>query len=170
MTDDADRPGHPRRNDETHAPAPAPVPAHEEDDGESTLMLPPEKLAAVVKAYRDAGGRGPCVLQVHVSLEDTEAEALAVAREQWRHVAIHDVSLWDIEQPEDFDRLAGEPTDDDLHRGALISADAEELASRIAALVQLGFDRVYVHGISTDQTAYVERAARDLLPALRRML
>ena len=35
------------------------------------------------------------------------------------------------------------------------------------SLAALGFDRVYLHGVGTDQTAFLERAERDLLPALR---
>ncbi len=127
-------------------------------------------LADVVAAYTDAGGRGPRVLQVHVALEDTEEAALAVLREQWRHAAITGVSLWDVEQPEDFDALAGDPTDEQLRNGALVSADPEALADRIAELAAVGFDRVYVHGVGTDQDAFLNRAERKLLPALRRAL
>ena len=109
------------------------------------------------------------MLQVHVSLEDTETAALRVAREQWRHSAISG-SLWDIEQPEDFDARAGDPTNDQLRKGALISDDASELADRVAELAALGFDRIYIHGIGTDQSAFLRRAEKDLLPALRRAL
>jgi len=136
-------------------------------DGLATVAQPPDILKTVVDAYTGAGGTGPRVLQVHVSLEDTEAAALQVAREQWRHSAISG-SLWDIEQPEEFDALAGDPTDEQLHKGALVSDDAEELADRIAGLAALGFDRVYLHGIGTDQAAFLDRAERELLPALRR--
>jgi coenzyme F420-dependent glucose-6-phosphate dehydrogenase len=139
-------------------------------DGLATVAQPADVLERVVTAYTDAGGRGPRVLQVHVALEDTDAAALALAREQWRHSAISGVSLWDIEEPEDFDALAGEPTDEQLRAGALLSHDAQELADRIAALAALGFDRVYLHGIGTDQAAFLDRAERDLLPALRRAL
>ena len=138
-------------------------------DGLATVAQPPDKLVAVLEAFADAGGTGPRVLQVHVSLEETEEEALRVTREQWRHSAITE-SLWDIEQPEQFDALAGEPTDAQLRSGALVSSDADELAERIAALVGLGFDRVYVHGIGRDQGAFLDRAERDLLPALREAL
>lgn len=139
-------------------------------DGLATVAQPPATLKRTVDAYTDAGGRGPRVLQVHVALEDTEGAALRIAREQWRHSVIDDVSLWDIEQPEDFDALAGDPTDDQLRRGALLAEDAGELADRVAALVALGFDRVYLHYIGTDQTAFLDRAERELLPALRTAL
>jgi probable non-F420 flavinoid oxidoreductase len=138
-------------------------------EGLATVAQPRDVLARVVKAYADAGGRGDRVLQVHVSLEETEEAALDVVREQWRHSVIEG-SLWDIEQPEEFDELAGDPTDEQLREGALVSDDADELASRIADLASLGFDRVYLHGVGTDQSAFLNRAERDLLPALRRAL
>ncbi len=138
-------------------------------DGLATVAQPPDILADVVKAYRDAGGRGPAVLQVHVAFEQTDREAIAVVRDQWRHTAIEG-SLWDIEQPEDFDALAGDPSDDQLRRGALVSTDAAELAERIAALAGLGFDRIYLHSIGPDQSAFLARAESELLPALRRAL
>jgi probable non-F420 flavinoid oxidoreductase len=139
-------------------------------DGLATVAQPREKLEQVVAAYTDAGGRGPRVLQVHIALEDSEEAALSVLREQWRHAAITGVSLWDVEQPEDFDALAGDPTDEQLRTGALLATDASELADRIAALAHVGFDRFYLHGVGTDQSAFLDRAERELLPALRRAL
>ncbi len=138
-------------------------------DGLATVAQPPDKLEKVLQAYADAGGTGPRVIQIHVSLEDTDAAAVQVAREQWRHSAISG-SLWDIEQPEEFDALAGDPTDEQLRRGALIAHDAGELADRIASLVALGFDRAYIHGIGPDQSSFLDRVERDLLPALRSVL
>lgn len=139
-------------------------------DGLATVAQPPAVLKRTVDAYTDAGGRGPRILQVHVALEETEGAALRIAREQWRHAAIEGVSLWDIEQPEDFDRLAGDPTEDELRQGALLADDAGRLADRIADLAALGFDRVYIHGIGTDQATFLDRAERELLPALRTVM
>lgn len=136
-------------------------------DGLVTVAQAPDTLDGVIAAYRGAGGRGECVRQVHVALEDTEQQALDVVRRQWRHSAIVG-TLWDIEQPEEFDELAGDPSDDALRRGALTSDDAEELADRIAGLAAIGFDRVYLHGIGTDQVDFLRRAERSLQPALRR--
>ena len=138
-------------------------------DGLATVAQPRERLAHVLGAYAGAGGTGPRVLQVHLALDDTEEAALRTVRSQWRHAAI-DASLWDIEQPEDFDTLAGRPRDAELRAGTLVSADPSALADQIAELVGLGFDRVYLHDVTTDQRSFLSRAERDLLPALRRAL
>jgi len=135
-------------------------------DGLVTVSQPREVLDDVVSAYRDAGGRGPCILQAHIALEDSESAVTEVLREQWRHPAIPG-SLWDIEQPEEFDELAGDPTDEQLRRGAIASADPVEVAERVADLVSAGFERVYLHGVGTDQSAFLDRAERTLLPTLR---
>lgn len=135
-------------------------------DGLVTVSQPGEVLDEVVRAYRDAEGRGPCILQAHIALEDSEAAVTAVLRDQWRHPVISG-SLWDIEQPEEFDELAGDPTDEQLRRGAIASSDAAEVADRVAELVSTGFERVYLHGVGTDQTAFLDRAEKTLLPALR---
>ncbi len=67
-------------------------------------------------------------------------------------------------------RWPATPTTSSSCKGALASDDASELADRIAELAALGFDRVYLHGVGTDQTAFLDRAERDLLPALRSAL
>lgn len=138
-------------------------------DGLVTVAQPPDVLREVVSAYASASGRGPRVVQVHVALESSEEEAVRVLREQWRHASIAG-SLWDIEQPEDFDRLAGDPSDAQLRRSALVADDASALADRIAQLAAIGFDRVYLHGVGVDQEAFLARCESALLPALRRLM
>ena len=52
----------------------------------------------------------------------------------------------------------------------LISADAGELAHRLADLARIGFDRVYIHHVGKDQQRFVARCADELLPRLREAL
>lgn len=137
-------------------------------DGLATVAQSPDALRRVVEAYRGAGGEGPCVLQVHLSLEETDAAALALAKDQWPNGLVGPPRAWDFEQPEDFDAAAANPDEDELRRAVLIDADASALAQRIADLVAIGFDRVYLHHVGRDQESFLSRAADELLPALRR--
>jgi probable non-F420 flavinoid oxidoreductase len=139
-------------------------------DGLATVAQPPDVLRRVVEAYRSAGGEGPCVLQVHLSLDETDAAALATAKDQWRNGLVGPPRAWDFEQPEDFDAAVGEPDDDELRKAVLVDADAAALAERIAHLSGLGFDRVYLHHVGKDQDAFLARAESELLPTLRRSL
>lgn len=139
-------------------------------DGLATVAQPPDVLRRVIEAYRSAGGEGPCILQVHLSLEETDAAALATAKDQWRNGLVGPPRAWDLEQPEDFDAAVGEPDEDELRTAVLVDADAASLAERIAQLAGLGFDRVYLHHVGKDQDAFLTRAQSELLPILRRTL
>ena len=50
-------------------------------DGLITVNAPVETLRRMIGAYRDAGGRGPLALQVHLSWAEDLAEAEAIAKE-----------------------------------------------------------------------------------------
>lgn len=139
-------------------------------DGLTTVAQSPDALRRVVDAYRSAGGEGPCVLQVHVSLAETDAAALALAKDQWPNGLIGPPRAWDFEQPEDFDAATADPDEDELREAVLVDADAGSLAQRVAELVGIGFDRVYLHHVGKDQETFLTRAGEELLPALRRSL
>lgn len=139
-------------------------------DGLATVAQPPAALERVVAAYREHGGRGPAVLQLHLSLERTDAEALAVAKDQWRNGLVPPHQAWDIARPEAFDAAAGEPTDAEMRDAVLVAQDAGELAERIAELVRCGFGRVYLHHVGKDQEEFLRRCEDELIPRLREAL
>ncbi|MDY0908747.1 TIGR03885 family FMN-dependent LLM class oxidoreductase [Microbacterium sp. CFBP9034] len=139
-------------------------------DGLATVAQEPAALRRVVDAYRGAGGEGPCVLQVHLSLAETDTEALALAKDQWPNGLIGPPRAWDFDQPEDFDAAVADPDEGELRKAVLVDTDAAALAERIAELVRIGFDRVYLHHVGKNQDEFLDRAESDLLPALRRTL
>ncbi|UJP38534.1 TIGR03885 family FMN-dependent LLM class oxidoreductase [Cellulomonas palmilytica] len=133
------------------AVSPATAAAHARwADGLVTVNQPPDRLREVVGAYRDAGGRGTVALQVHVSWSPDPAEALAVAREQWGVQVFGPPLAWDLDTPEAFDSLAPHVSDDAVRASVLVEHDPARLAERLAALVGIGFDAVYVHQVATD--------------------
>jgi coenzyme F420-dependent glucose-6-phosphate dehydrogenase len=139
-------------------------------DGLATVAQDPAALRRVVEAYRSNGGKGPCVLQVHISLAETDAAALALAKDQWPNGLIGPPQAWDFDQPEDFDAAVADPDEGELRKAVLIDPDAAALAERIAELAAIGFDRVYLHHVGKNQDEFLDRAESDLLPALRRTL
>ena len=70
--------------------------------GLATVIQEPAALQRVVDAYRGAGGSGPCILQVHLSLAESDEAAFAIAREQWTNGLLSPPQTWDLEQPEDL--------------------------------------------------------------------
>ncbi|WP_017202178.1 TIGR03885 family FMN-dependent LLM class oxidoreductase [Microbacterium algeriense] len=139
-------------------------------DGLVTVAQPPSVLRRVIDEYRSAGGTGPCSLQVHLSWAATDAEALALAREQWRNGVLAPPLTWNIEQPEEFDAAIGAPDDAALRAAVLIDHDAASLADRIAELVTIGFDRVYLHHVGREQAGFLRAAGSELIPALKERL
>ncbi|WP_309102844.1 TIGR03885 family FMN-dependent LLM class oxidoreductase [Microbacterium sp.] len=137
-------------------------------DGLITVGSDAAATEEVRTAYRSAQGAGETRLQIHISLEETDDDALAVAREQWSHATAPPEHMWDLEQPEDFEALAN-PTDEALRKAVVIGHSADDLADRIAEIAA-GFDQVYVHHVGTDQAAFLRRCERELLPALRSRL
>ncbi len=139
-------------------------------DGLATVLQPPEALEAVLAAYRDAGGTGPAILQVHLSWAETDAAAVEITRDQWSNGVVSAPASWNLEQPEHIDAAAGTPEDHELRQAVLISPDPDELAERIAAHVRVGFDRVYLHHVGQDQSPFLAMAEERLLPRLRSIL
>lgn len=140
-------------------------------DGLATVAQPPEALERVVDAYRSRGGRGPCILQVHVSYADTDAEAYAMARHEWINGVVAPPLAWDLQQPHEFDAAASELDEDTLEQklreAVLVDADPSALGERIADLVGIGFDRVYLHHVGEQQDGFLDVAQSALIPRLR---
>lgn len=143
-------------------------------DGLVTVGTRPEQVSEILDAYLDAGGLGAASLQVHIALGSTLDEARALVRDQWSHGVVTPPEAWDIAHPEDFAARAGDPADDELAEHVLIATDDQagiaDLADRLAALVDAGFDRLYIHEIAQDQMAFLDGPAAALLAALRERL
>ncbi|WP_019136780.1 TIGR03885 family FMN-dependent LLM class oxidoreductase [Cellulomonas massiliensis] len=157
-------------------------------DGLVTVNQPPEVLREVVAAYRDAGGRGTASLQVHVAWARDEATALALAREQWATNVFGPPLAWDLDTPEAFDSLLPHVSDDAVRQSVVVEHDEHRLVDRLAALVELGFDALYLHQVATDEQpsdekhpsaaptatrapdglrAFLDMAGERLVPALK---
>jgi probable non-F420 flavinoid oxidoreductase len=138
--------------------------------GLATVAQEPAALRRVVEGYRAAGGTGPCILQVHLSLAESDEAAFAIAREQWRNGLLSPPVTWDLEQPEDFEAALAGLDEEGLRRAVLVDHDATALAGRVADLVEIGFDRVYLHHVGTDQSLFLDTARSELIPALKERL
>ena len=136
-------------------------------DGLVTINQPIEVLRNIVSAYRDAGGRGPLSLQVHLSWAPTAEEAEAIAFDQWRSNVFTEPVNWDTETQQGFDVMA-EHVDLKAVRGAVeVSHDLSWHRDRLAELASVGFDDLYLHHVGQDQAAFIETFGAEVLPTLR---
>src|SRR6476646_12145808 len=65
-----------------------------------------ETQQLVLDSYREAGGRAPARLQIHLSWAATDDEALAIVHDQWRSNVFAPPACWDVETVETFDVIS----------------------------------------------------------------
>jgi probable non-F420 flavinoid oxidoreductase len=135
-------------------------------DGLITVGHAHDALAAVLAAYRDAGGRGPAYLQVHLSHAATDEQALAIAHDQWRSNVFAPPVCWDLELTEHFDEVARQVTPQAMREAVLVSSDPARHVAWLQELAALGFDGLYLHHVGQEQTAWIDVFGEHVLPHL----
>jgi probable non-F420 flavinoid oxidoreductase len=137
-------------------------------DGLITMNQAPEDLRAVLDAFRSGGGDGKVAyLQAHVCWAPTEDEALAIAYDQWRSNVFGPPVCWDLELPAHFDEAARHVRPEDVRKSVLVSADPAWHCGRLAELVALGFDGVWIHQVGKQQQPFLDVFGEHVLPGLR---
>ncbi len=137
-------------------------------DGLITVNQRPEELRRVLDAFDAGGGAGkPRYLQVHVSWADSDDEAVAIAHDQWRTNVFSPPVCWDLETTGHFDEVSRHVRPEDMHDCVLISSDPARLLDRLAELVELGFDGVWIHHVGKQQERFIDTFGEHVVPTLR---
>ncbi|WP_214406297.1 TIGR03885 family FMN-dependent LLM class oxidoreductase [Pseudonocardia lacus] len=136
-------------------------------DGLITTNAPPEHLREMVDAYRDAGGRGPLRLQVHVSWAPDRAEAEELAHQQWRSNIFPPPACWDIDSAATFDAVSQNVSVEQVAQTVNISEDLGWHAARLAEYAELGFEEIALHHVGVEQDAFLDAFGASVLPQLR---
>jgi alkanesulfonate monooxygenase SsuD/methylene tetrahydromethanopterin reductase-like flavin-dependent oxidoreductase (luciferase family) len=127
---------------------------------------PREALQKVLDSYRDAGGRGPARLQIHLSWAPTEEQALDVAHEQWRSNVFDPPVCWDTETVEAFDVMGEKVTPDQVRHSVRVSSDLAQHAEWLAQDIEQGWDELYLHFVGQKQTTFIDTFGEHVLPQL----
>ncbi|MDQ4037074.1 MAG: TIGR03885 family FMN-dependent LLM class oxidoreductase [Actinomycetota bacterium] len=135
-------------------------------DGLITVNQPPDKLRDMVRAYREAGGRGKLHLQVHLSYAGDEDTALEIAHEQWRTNVFDPPLNWDLDTAENFDIAATHVPPDAMRACVLVSSDPAQHAAWLQELIEIGFDEVYLHHVGQDLSEFLDVFGQHVLPQL----
>ena len=136
-------------------------------DGLATVNAPPDHLRRMIDAFREGGGSGMLVLQVHLSWAATEDEALRIAHDQWRTNVFDPPVCWDVAMIEEFDERAQTVTPDDVRRKVLVAADLEQHVEWPRELAALGFDEIALHHVGQELDPFIDAFGEHVLPALR---
>ena len=135
-------------------------------DGLITINQPKETLDEVLRSYRDAGGRGPARLQVHLSWAPTHEEAVAIAHDQWRNNVFSPPVSWDLETVEAFDTVGDAVTPERVSESVLVSSDLAQHAAWLAEYVDQGWDELYLHFVGQKQSGFIDAFGEHVLPQL----
>ena len=136
-------------------------------DGLLTVNPDLAKLTRIVDAFRDKAPTKPIHLKLDIAWAPTIEEARHEAHNQWRFNALGGAVNWDIRTAADFDCATRFIRPDDMDDTVLLVADPSELLDHLNARLALGVESVNIHNVGRNQTAFLDMAARDLLPKLR---
>lgn len=135
-------------------------------DGLITLNQPGRVQDQVLAAYRDSGGRGPGILQIHLSWAESETDAEQIAYDQWRSNVFGPPLDQDLTTPAHFDSAAEETSLETVLGAVWTSSSLTAHAEWIAEAAE-HFDQVYLHHVGQDQRPWLDAAGEHLLPQLK---
>ena len=135
-------------------------------DGLATICQGRETMERVIGGWRDAGGEGRLVIQVHLSWAPDPDEALRIAHDQWRTNVFSPPIPWDLDTVEAFDEAARHVRPEDMHGSVIVTSDLGRLAARLHELLDFGPDELYVHHVGRNQGPFIDAFAERVLPQL----
>lgn len=137
-------------------------------DGLITTHKPYDELKQVVDAFRSNGGEGkPICLKVQLSYASSYEDALQGAYEQWRTNIFQGSVLGDMPTVAHFDAAAQFVKPDDLKASVRISADLDEHAEWLKQDATLGFEKIILHNVNTQQEQFIAHFGKHILPQLQ---
>jgi coenzyme F420-dependent glucose-6-phosphate dehydrogenase len=131
-----------------------------------------ETLLPNVQAGIDASGRAPGqgferMIEMKVSF-DTDRDRAAGDTHYWGALALKPEERDHIGDPQEMEQLADAlPVERTVSRW-IVSSDADEVAEKIGAYVELGFDHLVFHAPGPDQSRFLTLFAERVLPRLRK--
>ena len=131
-----------------------------------TVNQPPETLRQVLDSYRDAGGRGPARLQIHLSWAPTDDEAAAIAHDQWRNNIFPPPVPWDLETVDAFDAVGQSVTAEQVQESVRVSSDLGRHAAWLHEYLEQGWDELYLHFVGQHQAGFIDAFGEHVLPQL----
>jgi coenzyme F420-dependent glucose-6-phosphate dehydrogenase len=128
-----------------------------------------QQLTAAVAEGAASAGRDPAAVRHMIEIKvsyDTDAEAALRACDWWAALALTPEEKTGVKDPLEMERLA-DAAIDRAHTRFIVSTDPDEVVSKIAPYVDLGFTELDFHAPGPDQGRFLELFSRDVLPRLR---
>ena len=136
-------------------------------DGLITTSMAGGKLKRVIDAFRDGGGDGkPVHLQVKLSYDESDGEALRGAFEQWRTNILAAPISEELRTPAQFAAAAEHVREEDMRAHVRISSDLQRHVGWLQEDIALGVDQIYLHNVNRAQARFIDDFGSHVLPAL----
>jgi probable non-F420 flavinoid oxidoreductase len=135
-------------------------------DGMVTINQPHDHLRQMIAAYRDAGGRGKLILQLHLSYDPDPDRALAIAFDEWHTGVVPPPESWDLDTPQAFEKASASATPEEVAKVVRVSSDLGQHAAWITEYAELGFDDIYLHHVGQEQRGFIDAFGEHVLPQL----
>jgi coenzyme F420-dependent glucose-6-phosphate dehydrogenase len=136
------------------------------------LELYTETLLPNVQAGLAASGRGEGagferMIEMKVSFDSDRARAQSDTH-YWGALALKPEEREHVGDPMEMERLADALPIERTASRWIVSSDADEMAERIGAYVELGFDHLVFHAPGPDQSRFLSLFGERVLPRLRK--
>ena len=125
-----------------------------------------DHLREMIAAYRDAGGQGKLIIQVHVSWDPDPDRALGIAHDQWRSNVFPPPLCWDLDSPEAFEQASAHVRPEGVTDAVRVSSDLGQHTAWLQEYLDLGFDDVYLHHVGKEQRPFLDAFGEHVLPQL----
>jgi G6PDH family F420-dependent oxidoreductase len=132
--------------------------------GDALVAIDPDP--ELIKAYRQAGGKGPLYGQVAVSWAPDEADATKTAWEGWRFAMPGWKVMAELANPVNFEAATATVRPEDVAGKIPCGPDPERHAAAIAKFVDAGFDHVALVQAGADQAGFLRFWTEELRPRL----
>jgi G6PDH family F420-dependent oxidoreductase len=130
--------------------------------GDGLFVTGPDEEA--VKAFRDAGGRGPIIGCPKVCWNEDEQQARKLVHELWPNSGLPGELAQELRTPAIFEQAA-EIVDEETAVGSTpVGPDPEVHAASLRTYFDIGFDEVYVAQIGPDQEQFLRFMRDEVLP------
>ena len=135
-------------------------------DGMITVGTPDhEGDAEVVEAFRETAPEKPVYLKVQLSWDESDDAALEGAVDQWRTNCVPGAVTQQLRTAGEYDELGEEIHEEHVEEHVRVSANIDDHLEWLETDVDLDVERVVCHNVNTNQGAFVEAFAEEVLPS-----
>jgi coenzyme F420-dependent glucose-6-phosphate dehydrogenase len=121
----------------------------------------------VLRAYAEAGGKGPKYAQLNLCWASDEQTARKTVHRVWPNGAVTGQLSQDLPTWTHFEQATEMVTEDDATKSTPCGPDiAGDLVDSVREYVEAGYDHLYFHQVGPDQEGFFDFWQSDLRPAI----